>query len=480
MSNRLSEDAVIASWDAGQALAVTNTPLLSLTPHIDLNQLLGLEEPEAAVQALDRRDLYLAIVNAGPEDAIEIMQYLSAEQFVAILDYEAWQNEHLSIYKAMRWLELYKHFGVDKMFQRFKDLDEEYQTGLLCPYVEVVDEEGYEALGHDAQDQYRALPCHTLWYRLKHNDQKIDEFVSALVEGGLGEDLNYTYSLLAHATYLPPNEQEELMRQFRRSRIEEDGFITPEQSLELFSKFDGQSLFDRWRAKSEALESGEALTTKWIGAESFLEAVLSHIQSSAQYDVEATENLQRSFAVLANMLASAFRIEADEVPQLTRLFEQSRGLVSLGLEILADGRVDVGADVLFSERPKTIFQFALATVDTLRDFALDTIRDNKWPGYERMASSYRSRRFGQTMWHMDRELIEEAGFENVEILKGLFNRIPMILKEITSESDAKRSQFRSIGRVSDLADVRAQIESMKPIGRSVLGPVTSSANSSHS
>lgn len=477
MANRLSEEAVIAAWDSGhQSLEWTvDKGPMTLAPVVDFKALLAAEDPAAAVQAVDRRDMYLAIVNADPEEALEVMPLLSKEQFVAIIDYEGWHQSRLSVHNVIRWLDVYKSLGVDQMFRRFRELDEEYQTGLLCPYIDIRDEEEFEALGGDEQDQYHELPCHTLWYRVKGGDDKVEEFVTSLVLGGLGEDVPYIYSLLSHASYLPPNEQEDLLVQFRTARLEEDGFVSADDSRALFMPFNGKAVADRWTMASDTT----AIVGEWNGPGIFLDAVLTHIKQSPQFDMEVADNLRRSFATLANMLAAASHVQPDEVQALTKLFDHSRHLVSLGLEALSQGQVARGAEILLTERPVTVFQFAIATVDTVRESALEIIKENDWPGYEDLSRLYSIRRYGGLMWQIDTQLLVAAGFEAVEMLKGLFNRLPMIADEIQTEDKVKRCKFRPVGRVSDLKVLGAAVDAMRHHGREVLEPVTQSGEASH-
>ena len=479
MTTRLSQESVISQWDGGRQLPLIpfgQSPGRLLMVQPDLGALLEAEEPLVAIQAVDRRDMYMAIVSADPELALEVMPFLSREQFVAIIDYEGWQDERLSIHGVIRWLDVYKQHGLDHVFRRFQELDEEYQTGLLAPYIDIVDEEAYEVLGHDTQDQYVPLPCNTLWYRVRSDDSKIQEFVDGLVQGGLGEDVAYIYSLLAHATYLPPNEQEELMRQFRRARLQEDGFALPEESRSIFMPFDGQSMFDRWRGNAhDNCGAGRELGVSWSGAELFLDAVLLHITASAQFDANAIENLQKSLGTLSNAIAGACQVQPDEVTALGRLLEHAKGLVSLGLEILSNGRADIGADILFLEGSNKIFRFALSVLDTVRDSALEAIKTNEWPGAEVIASHFRNRQFGKILWAIDQNLLDAAGFENTEMLKGLFNRLPLVINEVLSEDKVSRVQFSPVSRLADLETLKSLVESLDQVGRKPLDPVTESA-----
>lgn len=474
---RLSEDAIKTTWDSGhQSLPWSAQSLTtSFLPTVDFQAILNSEDPAAVAQTVDRRAMYLALANASAEDALEIMPLLSKEQFVAIIDYEGWHEGRLSIDSVIRWLDIYKNIGVDEMFKRFRELDDEYQVGLLSPYIELLDEEAYEALSHDRQDQFRALPCNTLWYRVK-GDDKLEEFVAALILGGLGEDVQYTYSLLSHAAYVPPNEDEDLIKQFRNARLEEDGFALYEESRALFAPFDGQRYYEGFKhADSHSETVVQGITTHhWSGSGLFLDAVMGKLIGAPDIDREAQESLKISFVHLANMLASVCHIQPDDVSSLTRVLNQSRHLVSLGLEVLAGGDVGRGRGILLQERPKVIFQFGLSIVNKIRDDALDSIRQNDWPAFDKLCQYYNQLKFGALLWTIDTALINAAGFETTEMLKGLFNRFPMVSEETKEVDGANRIQFRPVGSVADIQKLSDAVATLRTCGRSVLEPVTGS------
>lgn len=474
---RLSEDSVKTAWDSGhQSLQWTVDPTVtSLLPTIDFKALLDAKDPEAAVQAIDRRAMYLALVNADQEAALEILPLLSKEQFVAIIDYEGWHDNRFAIHNVIRWLDVYKHLGLDQLFKRYHELDEEYQIGLLSPYIELLDEEDYEKLGHDQQDQFQPLPCNTLWYRVKGNDEKVEEFVAALIQGGLGFDVAYTYSLLSHAAYVPPNEQEDLMVQFRNARLEEDGFALFDESRALFAPFDGQRYYEQFKhtaSHSETVVQG--LTHPWAGNGLFVDAVMGKIIGSPNIDFEAQENLKISFIQLANMLAAASHVQPDDVASLTKLLDQSRHFVSLGLEILAAGNVERGQEILLQERPKTIFQFGLSIINSLREDALESMRQHDWPAFDKIKAYYDELKFGSLLWTIDTSLLATAGFETTEMLKGLFNRFPMVPEETVEQDGANRIRFRPVGSIADVQKLGDAVAKLRTKGREPLEPVTGS------
>ena len=460
MSGRLSEEAVIQSLDTGWQSLVWKSSFpvksVSLVPIVDFKALLDAEDPVAATHAIPRRDMYLALVTQGPEDALEILPLLSEEQFVSIIDNEAWQDGRLSVHQAIRWLDLYRNIDPEQLYKRFRGLDEEYQVALLNPFIEMVDEEAFEELGQEDQDKFTPMPCNTLWWRVKDGDEKVQEFVQGLLQASIGEDAAYIYSLLGMASMLPPNEQEALIKQFRDARLEEDGFVTREESLALFSKFDGEAVYSRWKSR-KAVENSAELSVADGVAELFLDKVLKVATTSGQADEAAMENVQRSFGYLANAVSAACGVASDDISGLRSLLQQVRYTVNFGLEVLSDGDVSKAIEILFTEYPKIIFQFAISTADSIRAEAISILRPINPDATVKLELFWRSGKFGAALWLIDQQFLELVGFENAEVIKGLFNRFPMLKDEIITSENIKRARFRPMATVSDYSDLLSSL-----------------------
>jgi hypothetical protein len=461
MSDRLSEEALIRSLDSGWRSLVWRDPFSSknsqLTTTVDLNAILHGEDPEALAHAVPRRDMYLAIVAAGAEEALDVLPLLSDEQFVSIIDNEAWRDGHLAVHQAIRWLDLYKHLGPEQLYKRFRQLDEEYQVAFLNPYIEMVDEEAFEKLPQEEQDRFTALPCNTLWWKVKGGDEKVQEFVSSLIGASISEDAAYVYSLLGMSAMLPPNEQEALLKQFRDARLEEDGFVSTEESLELFAPFAaGKDLLDKWSGVHRPVST--TLTKKDDKKVLFLDSVLRLATTSGMADSVAVENVQKGFAYLANAVSAACQVESDDVAGLTSLLKQVKCMSSFGLEVLSKGDESKAIEVLFTEYPKVVFKFGLSLFDAIRLEAISGLqaRDDKLA--KKVELYWRIGKFGAALWMLDKNLAGKMEPESVEILKGLFNRFPMVKDDVITDDKVWRVRFRPVAANSDydalVADVR--------------------------
>jgi Family of unknown function (DUF6178) len=465
VTSRLSEESVVQALDNGWQSLIWKSPFSNksseLSPPVDFTEILDAEDPEAAAQAVPRRDMYLALVSGGAEVALDILPLISAEQLVTIMDNEAWHDGKLAIHQAIRWLELYKDVGPEQLYVRFRQLDEEYQVAFLSPYIEMLDEEAYENVSHDEQDKFTAMPCNTLWWRVKDGDEKVQEFVASLIYSSISEDAAYIYSLLGMAAMMPPNEQEHILTQFRNARLEEDGFVTKEESHQLFAPFDGASLYSKW--KLVAGQESDDLPASRQSNILFLDTVMTAAMKSGRADPEALDNVKRSFAYLANAVSAACSVEPDDVTGLTRLLLQTRHTVSFGIEVLSGGDVAKAVDILFTEYPKTIFKFALSTVDSIRHEAIVGLKSLNSKAALKLEGLCRAGKFGSALWMIDRDFGDTIGFESAEILKGLFNRFPLINDEIISNDGIQRTRFRPLATVADYSEMLSAVRKLFPI-----------------
>ena len=460
MASRLSEESLRAVLDAGQqGLVIESEPASLAVPgdRVDLDALLVAEDPEKAVQAVAPQSMYAALVAKGPEDCLDVLPLLSEEQVTRIFDYDVWDKDRLEPLKAVRWLSLFKEVGPEEMLRRFRDLDEEYQVGLLAPLVELFTDEEYEKMSQGEQDALHRLPCGTLFYRLKSADSRLDEFVEGLVEAALASDVAYAYSLLAHASYMPPNEQEALLGQFRRARLEEDGFVSYEESLAAFRPVDLEQLRQRW-AFALHRETAALAPAPEDDARPFLRRVVE--DEPGAWTPDETETRQRGLAFLGNSLCAAAQIAPDDVGGMARVLTHAQSLLSLGLEWLASGDPRTGREILKKEHPQLLFRAGLTLVWRLADAVLQAFVRHGLPEAATMRQHLALDKRGLLELDVER-LTPLLGFERVELLKGLLTRFPVRPAAVgEDEEGALRVTFRPIASVAELRDVATLLDAL--------------------
>src|SRR5947207_8335798 len=89
-----------------------------------LDVLLSAPDPEALVQSIPDQELYLALLEIGPEDAAEVVALSSPSQFRHAIDLSAWPGSDAGPEPAsvLRWLRLAREGAGhgDRASQRYR------------------------------------------------------------------------------------------------------------------------------------------------------------------------------------------------------------------------------------------------------------------------------------------------------------------------------------------------------------------------
>lgn len=423
MASRLSEQAENLISDGGISWAqLTKQP--DVRTHdgllVDLGQLLQSPSPISRVRELPPQALYYSLLELGLEDAIsqEVMTLISPEQLTRLLDYDAWEEDSLVPERAIRFLQVYREHSNDMLFRRFRTLEEEFQLGLLGGRVRIYTSEQLENMNSEVADQLNRLPGEEIAYELVDCSQEVETLVQNMIEGGMAENMDYVISLLSHAAYMPPNESEQLLRQFRQARLEEDGFVSYSDSLSMFRPLNPSDLITSSDATSS---SAIALAGSW--PKGFLDAVLE--VGNSTWSDETRERIVMSLASVANSLCAATKLEMHDIKGHRQIALHLRSLVGMALEFASNRQIDNAVSLLSIHHPATLFRTALGLVEILRRQVIQAISALGQPEHQRLVNAATKSRYGVVQNEIDINLLTFIGLENAELLKGLFNRFPI-------------------------------------------------------
>ncbi len=462
MASRLSEEQMRKIYDGGyQSLAWDLESVVQAgLSKVDLDSLIKKNNAPERIKALPPQELYVAIKEKGPEDCLEVLEHISQEQLVTIVDYEAWSNDKLEAKQAFKWLNLFKEISREQFFERYTELDEEYQISLLAKYVKVYEQEVVEKFSDIERDKLFTIAEGQLYLSIESEDKEVVAFITDLIDIFLGENPNYCLALLAHAAYLPPNEQEETVRRFRNARLEEDGYVGYEESLLAFQPLEPSVLREKYSSLGQLPSEGAgALIISQQPEKPFFDIVQDALNKKVPFG--KLDQLKNGYLYLANSLCSACQIEADDLSGLKMLLEQSQALSGLGLEYLSDGHIPSACEIIQKEHPKVVFRTGLSLVYDLRKQIFEQLQVMQLPEFERIRRAYYTSKFGELLMLIDQHWTTILGFEYCETLKGLFNRFPMVAsgKQFDEENNQViRVVFKAVSSMARLKQLEKQCE----------------------
>ena len=335
--------------------------------------LLSAPDPEALVQSIPEHELYLAVLEVGPEDASEVVALASPEQFRHFVDLGAWprRDEGPDPRAVLHWLHLAREGGghSDRARQRYVDklahLDAEMRSLVLRKAMRVHDlqEEEEPAIAEDGRT-FRTPEGRYLVEFLPEGGEY--GTLKQLLDDLYAEDVLGTTRLLESLRWEMPTELEETARRWRDGRLRDLGFPDLEEALAFYARPGRASSSSSSSSStststptptstSTSTPTSTALTGRLEPqAATLLESGLSRLGGDPRDRAE--EGLV--YALNAALVASG--VSMDEPEEVRAALADARATLSLGLETLSGGDPDRAAAAL-AERPiREIFQAGLA------------------------------------------------------------------------------------------------------------------------
>ena len=320
--------------------------------------LLSAPDPEALVQSIPPHELYLAVLEVGPEDATEVVALASPEQFRHFVDLGAWprRDEGPDPRAVLHWLHLAREGGghSDRARERYLGklalLDAEMRSLVLGKAMRV----------HDLQEESDpavADPGRT--FRTPEGRYVVEflpdagEFgtIRQLLEDLYAEDVLGTTRLLESLRWDVPTELEEIARRWRDGRLRDQGFPELEEALAFYARPARQQPAPSTPI-SPATSTSLAARPQHAGA-SLLESAVSRL------DGEARDRAEEGLVYALNAALVASGSSMDEPEEVRAALADARATLSLGLETLSGGDPDRAAAALVERPVREIFQAGL-------------------------------------------------------------------------------------------------------------------------
>lgn len=446
MGGRLSEQALAQIYDSGlnPFARGDKTPVRMRLSSIDLNAILAHPNAKRVIRALPPRDLYIALKQRGLAESLDVLELVSAEQFQRFCDYDAWHEDRLVPKQIFSWLKLLNNISPKLMYKRFRALDEEYQIATLSPLIRVYDSDDYERMSETEQDSLFRFPGDELFCSVISDDLETRSDVEELMSACMSEDMAYTMSLVMHSGYALATENEHLLAQFRRARLEEDGFVSYEEAVCAFYPVNIDNLWDKWHPYQPKNQIINQLSVS--EREPFLGQILKRLEEV--WEKNEREKLTTSIMHLANSLCVVARLEPDDLAGLKQLLASAYGLVSLGLEFLARRDGELAVKILGVEHPKSLFQIGCTLLRYLQHDFVEGFKKTSFSKFSQLEKSWLNLRFASIQTWFDKQ-VEVFGFQETEQLKSLFNRFPLV-PNLKESADPKSITFEPVASLQDL------------------------------
>jgi len=212
---------------------------LRLRPRQRMELLLHAPKPMRLVRALPDFDWYITVREIGPADSTALIRLASPEQMIHLFDLEAWRQDRFDGDRAGAWLAVLLESGEPALLRFLRNADSELLALLLKHWLHVEPleyEDGADVHGHGLGDAgtEEGLTMPDGYHRyLPTVPEHIPAAQRILQIFYVDQPERYQQAVWASLWELPA-ELEELALKWRFSRLEEHGFPTWEDSLDVY------------------------------------------------------------------------------------------------------------------------------------------------------------------------------------------------------------------------------------------------------
>lgn len=429
--------------------------ILAAPPEKALDMILGAELPATLVQSFSEQDLYFLSHDIGIADALPVLALATSEQWGYMLDVEAWTKDTLDLDAVTRWFRVLL-LADGRRLARWLFVERlEFFELYLFKNIEVVIREKNQDPSELPDGFFTVDDWFYVRVREKPDtipDRGDDDMISQddldLVVRGLLERLLeidhalYQNVMLEAMAVVPAETEEEVFRQ-RNVRLAEQGFLSFDQALEVYSPLNVEQVETMAVArKAVLLKDGEPLSyplthvseLKGTGRFSEALAVLDTMDDPGEFAME--------FATLCNQIIAADQSLIRERATLAKIVKKAVAFLGIGLEIL-EGKdcVKRGADsgrtvsLLMSYSLKNLFRLGVGRV---------------------LALKHQAERLKRESWFADRQLpLTFWGETWLGVLGGLLVKRPVFFNQ--GGSGALYREFETLDEVERTEEVLSSI-----------------------
>ncbi len=326
---------------------MTNSKTIELTPfRADLTRaltrrgerILASTNQAEEVASLEPLEAYYVVREMGFDQALPILLKLSKHQLETCVDLDCWNRYDFSVDSLDEWLTSFSQAGPAPLAEIFFSLDYVVQLLFLSKTVTVYDPDTDQIPPKDKEKGTLRAMTPDGFYLLelkKEMGLKLHPFT--LLDALYQYDLTATHQLLSQIRVDLSTQIEEEALRFRNGRMQDIGFVTPDEAVILFSRPDTRQSSARPRKPISSIPT----RVPSVYAGPLIESTLLQQALSLITDHENLACLEQEIVWTINSAIIAYGEKTQDTKQIVDIAKRVRDTISLGLEsLLAEQNVD--------------------------------------------------------------------------------------------------------------------------------------------
>lgn len=309
-----------------------------------MQAILDARDPGGLVRELPVQDLYLLLKEVGLEDASEIVELTTPEQFQGLVDLDCWEGDRQAPELLRPWLSALIEAGPDRVAEVWRALDPELAALIIQRWTRIYNL-AEEEVPDDEEPPFFPTPDRFFMVKITAEDDEDVRLVERTLDWLYRGDMVLARHILRTAASEPIAELEEMSYRFRSGRLADMGFAPFEEALEVYAPIDPAKVVIGERSQEAVVPNSHLPATMARPAldSHFLGRVLRRITDPAE-----AGRLESALVMVFNRVLAADRVAPGDTTAAITGAARAAATLSLGLETLARGDEARGVDALAS------------------------------------------------------------------------------------------------------------------------------------
>ena len=348
------------------------SPLVGSTLRVETKEQLDefLARPDAAhvVRNASFEEVFFTIKQIGLSDSLDLLQLVSGKQVRGFLDLDCWRKDTFVRKPFMEWIAAFIQAGAEETMKAISGIDETLTALFMKDLIHV-----YEIDRDDPPTSTQLIFTPDNRFGVEPLEQGEATTIGMLILDAL---FKYNPALgtqiLSNVRYTTRIELEETAYENKTRRLEMHGFVDYYDAMSIYTTPPaGETNVVADREKPTEPIPGEenpgnlpAVFADSLLGGAFLMKAFEQITDPVESDRFAQE-----LTTLGNRILSANLVNLGELDSIRPALEEMRDFLTIGLEYLTGGRVDVAPRALREKYIQTVFKIGFEQVVRLREEA---------------------------------------------------------------------------------------------------------------
>ncbi len=343
-------------------------------PNDQVRDILDRPDAEGYVQSVDPQLLFRLIRQADWDEARELVPLASPWQVQVFSDLDAWKKDRFNPSKLVPWMQALVDLAPDQKLRTVvRDLDPEipamlFKDGLL---VGVPDEDGDPPVEFMNLNYERSLDGQ--YFLVFPEDEEKAALLRSLLDRLFDVDRVMAWTLLEAARWELMSQMEEEALRWRSSRLEEFGFVSRDEALEVYAYLDPVELRERIDSSDfdEKLLNRVKRTNLPVLASGPTSGFFLYEAMESIAEPETAERVLSEFVSVQNRALLADGIEPGQLEEAREVARRTLGYASLGLDFLSRSDLKAAAELLERVPLRQVFRAGFSLAWKLRKTSLE-------------------------------------------------------------------------------------------------------------